>query len=666
VRRRSQEAALLLASLLSTTAAVAEEPPPAPAEAKAVEVVITGTRTPENAQRSTVRTDVVTREEAERRGATDIGQALQGQLGVQVNPSAYGNLGNPSAIQIQGFDRDRVLILEDGERVVGDVGGAIDLSSIPLTDVSRIELVTGPTSSLYGTSAIGGVVNVLTAAPQVEGLSARARIEGRSRLGVLLQGNGAYRRNDSWAGLDLSFQRSDGIALSSELPDLALPNAARSLVGIRAGTRLGSRIEVKLRARWIHDDIDGLETRVVPGLKTYVVDLPEATNRFTFNLSQVIDLGRGLGLRVALGRQMFEGTTGKDLRGSDADESRARSDHMQSFEAVATLAEGPRTWTLGARAEAEHFQQDLTRMTPSMGSIVTTEMVEVPKTDLGSGALYAQLAWNVKDWLTILAGGRGELHLRYGGVVAPRLAVAVRPSPKVSIRASAGRGFRAPSAKEFGFTFDHSFYGYIVQGSPDLSPETSWGVNGDVSFTPRKRLTLRAGVFANWIEQLIDVDLNAEVNENGTATYRYQNIGEARTAGAQVDAAWRVTPELKVETGYAYLWTRDDTNERPLEGRPPHTVYASGLASLPLKLELYLRWRGVTDAFIDEDTRTPGFSTLDARLGRELWPKAQVYTGVTNLFNVQKDALRPGDQRPIDGRTIYVGIRSEYPWSSDD
>src|SRR5687767_2888332 len=88
-------------------------------------VVVTGTRTPERSQRATVKTDVVTRDEADRRGATNVAEALASQPGVQVNAGAYGHLGNVGAIQIQGFDRDRVLILEDGERVVGDVGGAI-------------------------------------------------------------------------------------------------------------------------------------------------------------------------------------------------------------------------------------------------------------------------------------------------------------------------------------------------------------------------------------------------------------------------------------------------------------------------------------------------------------------------------------------------------------
>jgi outer membrane cobalamin receptor len=98
--------AVVAASGFATTVAQAEE-----------QVVVTGTRTPERIQQATVKTDVVTREEAERRGATNVADALATQPGLVVNPGNYGFLGGVSALQIQGFDRDRVLILEDGERV---------------------------------------------------------------------------------------------------------------------------------------------------------------------------------------------------------------------------------------------------------------------------------------------------------------------------------------------------------------------------------------------------------------------------------------------------------------------------------------------------------------------------------------------------------------------
>ena len=179
-------AAMVLAALAFAETAHADVDGGAPLEFQSV---VTGTRTPEERLRATVKTDVVSREEAERRGATNVAEALSTQPGVQVNPGAYGYLGGVSAIQIQGFDLNRVLILEDGEPVIGDVGGAIDLASIPTGDLERMEIVTGPTSALYGSSALGGVVNLITAPPAAQGASERARAEVRTHNGVVLQGD---------------------------------------------------------------------------------------------------------------------------------------------------------------------------------------------------------------------------------------------------------------------------------------------------------------------------------------------------------------------------------------------------------------------------------------------------------------------------------------------
>ncbi|KYF70708.1 TonB-dependent receptor, partial [Sorangium cellulosum] len=627
--------------------------------------VVTGTRTPESSQRATVRTRVITREEAERRGATNVGEALDGELGVQVNPSAYGSLGNPSAIQIQGFDLDRVLVLEDGERVIGDAGGAIDLSSLPLGDVSRIELVTGPTSSLYGASAIGGVVNVLSGPPAHPGLSGRGRLEGRSRTGLLAQGSGAYRGERAWASADASFQREDSLSLLEGNPATALPDRAQHLVGLRAGAALGRGIDVRLRARWIHDEQDGLEQLVRPGLRPYLFDLPEVTDRVTLHLTETIDLGGGSNLRLAAGRQWAFRSSGRDLRGSPLSELRERSGTLQSYEAVATLAHGQLTWVIGGRAEVESLAQELTTTEVSTSGTSQSAFDEVPDTELGSAALYGQLAWKITDRLTLMPGVRGEYWPRYGGVIAPRLALAYRPAPSLTLRVSGGRGFRAPSAKELGFSFDHSGLGYILEGNEDLAPETSWGVNGDVTWTPGEGITLRGGAFANWVDHLIDIDPIPIRSSGGVDTYTYMNIARARTAGVELSATLQAAAWLRAEAGYAYLWTRNDdpaVPDQPLSGRPPHTAQAALRADLPLRLELVTRLRTLTSAFVAAGLRAPGFTTLDARLARPLWPSSQAYVGVRNVLGAQKDPDRLGDHRPLEGRTVYLGVIAELPW----
>ncbi|WP_437312127.1 TonB-dependent receptor plug domain-containing protein [Sorangium sp. So ce388] len=629
-----------------------------------------------------MRTRVVTREEAERRGATNVGEALDGELGVQVNPSAYGSLGNPSAIQIQGFDLDRVLVLEDGERVIGDAGGAIDLSSLPLSDVSRIELVTGPTSSLYGANAIGGVVNVLSAPPAHPGFSGRGRIEGRSRAGLLVQGAGAYRGEAAWASADASFQREDSLSLLDDSAATTLPERAQHLVGLRAGAALGRGIDVRLRARWIHDEQDGIEQPpTLPGLRPYIYDVPEVTNRVTLHLTETLDLGGGSNLRLAAGRQWAFRTSGRDQRGSDVAELRERSGTLQSYEAIATIAQGQLTWVAGARAEVESLTQEHRTTAVSTSGTSDSAVDEVPDTELGSAALYGQLAWKLTDRLTLMPGVRGEYLPRYsGGVIAPRLALAYRPAPSLTLRISGGQGFRAPSAKELGFSFDHSSLGYILKGNPHLAPEKSWGVNGDVTWIPTEGLTLRGGAFSNWVDGLIDINptpIRSSADDDtqpdddpqpdpqpDVDTYTYMNIARARTAGIELSATFQATAWLRAEAGYAYLWTSDDTTEpgKPLSSKPPHTAQAALRADLPFQLELVTRLRTISGAFIQEGLRAPGFTTLDARLARPLWPSSQAYVGVRNLLGAQKDPDRHGDHRPLEGRTVYLGVAAELPW----
>ncbi|MCW5834637.1 MAG: TonB-dependent receptor [Labilithrix sp.] len=617
-----------------------------------------------------MKTDVVTREEADRRGATSVADALATQPGLQVNPGSYGFLGGVSAIQIQGFDRDRVLILEDGERVVGDVGGAIDLAAIPTADLDRIEVVTGPTSSLYGSAAIGGVVNVITAPPRSPGLRARARGEYRSLNGVVLQGNASAKGagalgplREPWVGLDGNFTRLDGVERTPGLPDLRIPETNRRMVGLRAGARLSDAMDVRIRMRAFRDRLDGVESETRPAIaERFITDLPQQTDRYTLHVIHVTKLPSGSSLRLTMGRQQFDNFTGKDRRDSPIDERRDRDHRMQSFEAIATVPEGTRTWVAGTRFEAEHFQQSLTRTVSTSTVPVTTSGPEVVPLTFGVAAFYAQLSWKLAPTLTVMPGVRTELHSRYGESVAPRLAAAWQVAETLTLRASGGRGFRAPSAKELGFVFDHSFYGYRINGNRDLFPEKSWGVNADATWAPMKDAMLRGSVFHNWVEDLIDLDLANGVFDGGVATYSYTNFGRARTAGGQVDARFKPAPWLTAESSYAYTWTRDDVNEQPLPGRPPHSVTSALRVEPGWKLEAYVRARVVTDSFLDADRRSPGFQTVDVRLGRTLWPHSQGYVGALNLFDVRQDPNRTGDTRPPLGRILYVGLRADFPW----
>lgn len=643
------------------------EAPKADGSKAPVDVVVTGTRTPESARRSPVRVDVVTRAEAERRGATNVGDALAGSLGTQVNPSAYGALGRPSAVQIGGLDRDRVLVLEDGERVVGDTGGAINLAQIPLSDVARIETVQGPSSALYGSSALGGVVNVITAPPALEGPSGNVRTEYRSPAGVLALGSAAYRRGEHWAQVDGSFTRGDGIALDPALPDLAAPAFMRGFAGLRAGTQFAPGAKLTARVRFSREDEDGLETQKRPGLEErYLIDLPQTSDRFSVRLRQTLAIAGGHDVTLSLAKQWFWSTSARDRRDSPLDELRTRAHTMHSFEGTASLF-SDRWWSVlaGTRFEAESFSQALHRTeVVSAAELRTVDLPEVPQTSIANGALYGQLKLKLGGSWTVLGGARLEGNSRYGAAVAPSLGVSFSPSDRLILRAHGGRGYRSPSAKELGFVFDHSVYGYRVVGNPDVGPESSWGLGVDAEAAPYRGVRLRAGVFANWVQDLIDFRLAPDVpgGPAGVDAYTYVNVGSARTMGVSLNASLRASAWLRTEAGWAYVYTRDDTNDRPLPGRPPHTVQANAYLNLPYGIDGVVRARYVTEAFLEDGLRSPGFGTVDVRISKVVWGRIRAYAGALNLLGAQKAPGRPGDARPVEGRILYAGASADFPW----
>jgi outer membrane receptor for ferrienterochelin and colicins len=397
-----------------------------------------------------------------------------------------------------------------------------------------------------------------------------------------------------------------------------------------------------------------------------VTDLPEVNERLTLRASETLELGGGSRLDFSFGQSLFAGRSERDRRESPVDQWRRRRAALSSVESVATLADGERrTWVVGLRTESERFSERVRRMVVVGDGLEARSADEVSPTMLSSAATFAQLGWEVLDEVSLMPGARGEIHDRYGAVLSPRLAVAVRPSETLTFRVAAGRGFRAPSAKEYGFAFDHSVIGYRVLGNPELVPETSWGATSDVTFRPGPRFRLRAGGFGNWVEHLIAFEPAGVQTDPNVTDYRYVNVARARTAGA--DAAARFTPVegLSATAGYSYLFTRDDTSGEPLPNRPPHTLTLSALARLPAGLELSVRYRYVTEADAGEGVRTEAHGLLDARVAYVPVEALQVYAGGANLLDVRRDPGRVGDARPTLGMALYVGARAELSFDDD-
>lgn len=619
--------------------------------------MITGTRTEEDPQRAAVRVDVITRKMAKEKGATTVAEALSSELSVDINASSYGNVGNPSGAKLGGMDADRVLVLVDGERAGGTVGGVLDLQELSLAGVNRIEVVQGPVSALYGTSAIGGVINVISGPPEREGWSGRVLTLARYRPGGYLEGSVAYRSDRAWVALDGNVLHQAGYAPEDDPPDTLAPRTTRAALGIRGGFSPQKNIDLDATFRWSRQATVGLETEEVPGLGRFFIELPETSDRFSVRLHEAATVGVAK-IDVSLSKQWFVLDSVKDRVDSPIDETRTRRYSMHSLETHASFFEGEvASFLVGLRGEVETFDQTLDRAVANQPDLFEQEIVP---TTLGQGSLYGQLRVDPSEAWTLFAGGRLEIAPEHGVGGAPRIGAAYRPVDEVTLRLSGGRGYRVPAAREVGFAFDHSFYGYQVEGNPGLRPETSWGGVFDAEVRPTRELTLRASGYANYIDELID--LAYARTEAGIDIYTYENLGEAVTAGGEGRVIVRAPGWARAEVGYNFLYARDLQTKLPLAGRPAHTLFTSLRLELPERFVVNARAKVVSRTYIAEGIISPPFATIDLRLAKGLWPSAEVYVGATNVLGIEKDPEQIGDQRPLEGRTLYLGIAADFPW----
>ena len=192
----------LCMGLLSTTPSPANEPEEVmldeDEDSMMLEtVVVTGSRTEHLLAEAPVATQVITREDIEDSGAQNAADLIEEQPGISIERSYRG-----SGVQLQGLDAKYVLVLVDGARIPGRIGGAIDLERISVENIERIEIVKGPSSALYGSDSLGGVVNIITRSSQ-KPLLAETHLTYGSFNALDLSGQAGIRRDD-WSSLFLS------------------------------------------------------------------------------------------------------------------------------------------------------------------------------------------------------------------------------------------------------------------------------------------------------------------------------------------------------------------------------------------------------------------------------------------------------------------------------
>ena len=592
------------------------------------EVVVTATRTPLPLKNTPVITRVITSRDIERSGAVTLQQALERELaGVEFHQAGYG-----SSLSFQGLDSRYVLFLLDGERIAGETYGNIDYSRLPLSIVSRIEVVRGASSVLYGSNAMGAVVNVITKEPR-----RKYEVTASLRYGTPYQRNGG----DSLAG-NASARDSREYRNKLDLPNLNADmtfgvnlGKFRSLTAVAYRTSdayrlVGTRDEVRhyKELNIMRPKMNGSRPEMDPstGMPVFVVGRTVADTTISvgpdsrglsvsgwrdLNLSQRFDYELSDQFRFQLSGSYF-GKKRFDFNGSILDEN--------------PLANNSKPWTYesysgyNVKALMEHSPDERNKIYLSyvrdeyFRDLDSLSGVTVPKQrhtynvprllwtlDAGSAnRLTTGVEW-VNEQLRfdmnpsgyddrksmntgslyvqdeILSGRplsfvvRGDYNNHFGWSVTPKLS-AKYAYRDFSLRANYARGYRTPSLKEMYMDFTVPIPGQtsVIRGNDRLRSESNHYVSLTAEYN-RSGLNLSATVYNSYFRNKIDVRGHME----GTTTVlQYENIRRSEFSGLELMGTLRVTTGLFVRANYNYVYQSDDAPESSTQYifPSPHTA----------------------------------------------------------------------------------------------
>ena len=621
--------------------------------------LVTATGRPKSAAEMTVPVAILPREAIELSGAENVAGLLEDMAGLNVHSSLYGYLGSPSGVMIQGIDPKRVLILVDGERVIGGPGGVIDLAKLPVCNVDRIEVVRGPHSALYGSEAMGGVVHVLTRSPGQE-RSGDLRFSLGSGGLTSLEGQAALSRSGLSASLTASGTSLEALDRSPEDPDTDLDAWSRRFTQGKLRWEARPGLSIQGSARWLSQDEEGVSSRYFAPLdKTYVWRFPDRMQR--------VDLGAGAEWKPAAGstanadffRTRFDNLSREELVGSREARDRSTDNVLTKWNLRAVHLFRHRHLLTGGLAHTrEELEVGLERTLP-LGELQRT--VEVPPSRVNVAEAYIQDDWQAGENTGVVWGARFQRHSRYGSRLTPKISCAHRLSGWLRVRASYGEGYRAPSLKELHFVFDHSNLGYKVLGSPSLRPERTWGLNLGVELEPAEGLDLGVNFFDNRLRNLIQTVLDPARSTGTVAIYSYDNVGRATTRGMELDLKARFGDRLAAGAGYTWLRARDRDSRRDLPGRPRHALRLRGSWTTPWKSRLEVKLRRDSAVWADAEAtlRSPAGSEWDVNAEQPLWGPFALRLGVENLLDNRRDLDRPGDLRSPRGRTVRGGLGAQ-------
>lgn len=614
------------------------------------EVVITGSLTEKPLKEVPVLTRVISQKEIQALNPMSIETLLQYELpGLQIG---FNSMSQLPEITYQGMGGEYILFLIDGERVSGE--GAdhnVDFTRFNVDDIERIEIIKGSQSTIYGSNALGGVINIITKnADRPFTGNINARYAGSNGQKYTLSSGIRKDRLSSYTSLtwrakdSYTIEDTEGKTTVVTSPDGETVNTGdpqyTTVYGYniwdltqKLGYTCNERLSTELKGSFYHNKRD---IRTGKNYQDFFIDytlggkvkyLPAENQQIT--LSYLFD-------SYKKNKDYFKsGKTDTDYHNKT---QTPRVDYTGTF--------GAHTISAGFEGNLEYLKHYFMKDTSSVS--------------MQTYALYLQEDWKVTERLNVVAGVRADYHRKYHLHVTPKLSLMYTPWDCLTLRAGYSQGFRSPSLKELYQEYDMGGLGWMMlYGNPNLKPETSNQYALSAEFTKRG-LNMSVSATHNRFKNRITLQ---SLND-GTSDSRYENAERARTTGIETIVRYRWAFGLTLTGSYAYTDDYEEVEGLNTSSVRPHTATFSALftrkfGKIGTNLSLNGQWACPFDRYsVNTEQETVTRISYDARTicsmnaGVTLPRGISLNVGVDNLLNYRDKAADSSLQVPQKGISL--------------
>ena len=672
------------------------------------EVVVTGTGTQHLLKDAPVQTEVITQKMLRNYGGKSLEDILAGLTASFA--FAEGDMG--SQMQLNGLGNSYILILIDGKRIHGDVGGENDLGLIDPHNIEKIEIVKGAQSALYGSDAMAGVVNIITKKHTQKGIYADNSTRYGSHNDLRQHNSIAFTLGKLSSQTNFQLQRNDGWQNTTEefAEAMVLTDSKNKTVNKFKNWQIAERITYQLspntqlyaEGTYYKKNIMRPQDGTHPSCDVYTYDLrynnASASVGGKWNPGGKKDV---ITLDIDWNKHAYyydytKGTyeyvllKGEEYGDMDGEwysvlmkpgQRKLQSDQQRVMGQLKGIFYLPYDNTLSAGAE---YRYDYLK---------APERTETGTASDRTSALYVQDELDMLKWLNVTAGLRLVENRNFGFRLTPKVS-AMLSVDDFRFRLGWSQGFKTPTVKELHYRYLHVMGSstFFNIGNTNLDPQTSNYYSANAEYRGRK-VTVSVTGYLNKLDNMIAL-VNVppgEIPAGITTAYlgdgssnvqarMYKNMDDARTCGVDVTMSYKPMNDLTLNAAYSYLDTKahlydehkDKMNTVVIDGTAHHKWNVSAMFSHTFSpsysLGISLSGRGSSKRYYENNGDGKAFQIWRINTTHDLGKTNKILAyrlefGIDNIFNYVDRTMRPyhlGNN--TSGTTVYgtFSIKFKY------